>query len=457
MAEFTVDEVCIATHGKVCGLAYGEKFTGICTDTRKIKPGDLFIPLVGEKFDGHDFVEQAVENGAMGIIVSRSDVIAPANIMVIVVTDTLSALQDLARFHRQRFSIPIVAITGSNGKTTTKDMTAVILASRLNVLKTEANYNNEIGLSLTLLQLTAQHEVAVVEMGMRGKGQIRQLANIALPTVAVITNVGETHIELLGSIKEIAAAKAELLQLIPNNGLIILNADDHYVREMTKQVHSRLTWFGLEQGDKKADNIQTSPQGMHFTCYSDRESFSVYIPTVGKHNVYNALAAISVGLEVGLSFDDIRSGLSKFNASPMRLQIETMGDYIVINDAYNASPISMLAAIDTLVEVAKNRKVAVLGDMLELGHIKVEAHRQIGEKLAKCHVDIVVTVGELARHIAEAAHEHGIDNAIACDSHDAASETLKKIIKPGDTILIKGSRGMKMENMVKIFSENQTI
>lgn len=457
MADFTVNEVCLATNGKVCGSAYGGNFTGVCTDTRKAAPGDLFIPLVGEKFDGHDFIDQAVKNGAIGIIASRPDVIVPSNIIVILVADTLLALQDLARFHRQRFNIPIVAITGSNGKTTTKDMTAAMLASRFKVLKTEANYNNEIGLPLTLLQLTAQHEVAVVEMGMRGKGQIYQLANIALPTVAVITNVGETHIELLGSIKEIAAAKAELLQFISKNGLIILNADDHYVQEMAKQVKSRLTSFGLEQGDIRADNIQTSTLGMSFECHSVQGNFSVYIPTVGKHNVYNALAAITVGLEIGLNFEDICSGLRTFNASPMRLHIEEMGDYIVINDAYNASPMSMLAAIDTLVEVAKERKVAVLGDMLELGHIKVEAHRQIGEKLAQCHVDIVVTVGELASHIAEAASDHGIDMVVACDSHDQARETLKKILKPGDTILIKGSRGMKMENMVKMFLGNQKV
>jgi len=455
MAEFTVKEVCLATNGKLRGLSYGELFTEISTDTRLVKPGDLFIPLIGEKFDGHDFINQAINNGAIGIISSLPDIIVPANITVIVVADTLLALQDLARFHRKRFSIPIVAITGSNGKTTTKDMTAAILASRLIVLKTEANYNNEIGLPLTLLKLTAQHEVAVVEMGMRGKGQIRHLADIALPTVAVITNVGETHIELLGSIEEIAAAKAELIELIPRDGLIILNADDHYVRQMTKQVNSRLTLFGLEQGDIRADSIQISTQGIHFECHSAQGKFLVYVPTVGKHNVYNALAAICVGLELSLNFEDICSGLSKFNASPMRLHIEEMGDYIVINDAYNASPMSMLAAIDTLVDVAKNRKVAVLGDMLELGHIKVEAHRQIGEKLAHCHVDIVVTVGDLASHIAEAARDCGIDKAIACYNHEDASVTLKELIKPGDTILIKGSRGMKMENMVKMFLQNR--
>ncbi|MBC8016426.1 MAG: UDP-N-acetylmuramoyl-tripeptide--D-alanyl-D-alanine ligase [Sporomusaceae bacterium] len=450
MAEFTIDEVCLATKGKVCSEPCSEKFIGICTDTRKVKSGDLFIPLVGETFDGHDFIDQAVKNGAKGILSSRPDIVVPSNIILIMVDDTLMALQGLARFHRQRFTIPIIAITGSNGKTTTKDMTAAILSSQLNVLKTEANYNNEIGLPLTLLQLTEQHEVAVVEMGMRGAGQIRQLARIALPTIAIITNVGETHIELLGSIEAIAAAKAELLEVIPANGLTILNADDHYVREMAKQVRSRVTLFGLEQGNIKADQIQNNIQGMDFECHSAQGEFSIHVPTIGKHNIYNALAAIAAGLEVGLTAEDISCGLRTFNASPMRLHVEAMGDYIIINDAYNASPMSMTAAIDTLVEVAKGRKVVVLGDMLELGDIGAAAHRQIGEKLAQCRIDIVVTVGMLASYTAQAAIDGGIA-AVACYSHNEASEALKKLIKPSDTILIKGSRGMKMENMVKMF------
>lgn len=451
MVVFTVEEICLATGGSVYKLGSEDKFTGICTDTRKVDPHDLFISLVGEKFDGHDFIEQAMAKGASGIITSRLDIVIPPNMTVILVNDTLQALQKLAWFHRKRFNIPIVAITGSNGKTTTKDMVAAVLGSKLNVLKTAGNFNNEIGLPLTLLQLTADHEVAVVEMGMRGKGQIKELANIALPTIAVITNVSETHIELLGSIENIAAAKAELLEDIPERGLTILNADDQYVQAMAKQVASRVTLFGLEQGNLRAENIQTDVQGMNFQCCVNQERILLSIPTVGKHNVYNALAAIAVGLEMGLNFDEIRFGLSQFNASPMRLHIQQMGDYVVINDAYNASPMSMLAAIDTLVQVATKRRVVVLGDMLELGDIGVEAHRQIGEKLTKCNVEVVVTVGELARHIAKEASEGGIKQVISCTNHEEAEQALQDMLTPGDTILIKGSRGMKMENMVKMF------
>jgi UDP-N-acetylmuramoyl-tripeptide--D-alanyl-D-alanine ligase len=451
MAVFTVDEICLATDGSVYKLGSEEKFTGICTDTRKVDPHDLFISLVGEKFDGHDFIEQAMAKGASGIITSRLDIVIPPNITVILVPDTLQALQRLAWFHRKRFTIPIIGITGSNGKTTTKDMIAAVLSSKLNVLKTQGNFNNEIGLPLTLLQLTAQHEVAVVEMGMRGMGQIRELATIALPTVAVITNVGETHIELLGSVENIAAAKAELLEVIPESGLTILNGDDPYVRAMATQVESRVMLFGLEQGTLQAKNISPEEYGMSFTCHFGQEKTPVSIPTVGKHNVYNALAAIAVGLELGLTFPDICAGLMTFQASPMRLHIEKIGEYIVINDAYNASPMSMLAAIDTLGEVAIKRKIVVLGDMLELGDIAVEAHRQIGEKLAQCHIDMVVTVGELASHIATSAKEQGMDMVISCASHEEAEKALAHRILPGDTILIKGSRGMKMENIIKMF------
>lgn len=451
MAVFTIEELCIATKGIVFNEGNTGTFTGVCTDTRKVQPGDVFIALVGEKFDGHQFIAEAIERGAKAIIVSRPPAVAPMGITIITVLDTLKALQGVACFHRKRFQIPIIAITGSNGKTTTKDMVAAVLGSKFNVLKTEANFNNEIGLPLTLLQLTDRHEVAVVEMGMRGKGQIAELAAIAVPTVGVITNVGETHIELLGSIENIAAAKAELLAFIPQSGLSILNGDDHYVREMAKKSQSRVTLFGLEQGALQAKDIRTDVQGMKFACHIGQESFSVSIPTVGKHNVYNGLAAIAVALELKLTFAEICRGFYNFNPSPMRLHIETMGDYIVINDAYNASPMSMSAAIDTLVEVAPQRKVAVLGDMLELGPIAVVAHQQIGKKLAQCQIDLVVTVGELASFIANAASAAGIKAAIPCSNHEEAQANLKKLMQPGDTVLIKGSRGMKMENIINMF------
>ncbi len=453
MAEFTIAEICAATNGKTKNvLTEHRTFTGISTDTRSINPGNLFVALKGEQFDGHSFIRQAVNNGASGVLVSRADIDAPEGTAVIVVEDTLKGLQSLARFHRQRFNIPVVAITGSNGKTSTKDMTAAVLASRFNVLKTEANYNNEIGLPLTLLNLDTKHEVAVVEMGMRGMGEIRELAAIALPTIAIITNVGETHMELLGSIENIATAKGELVEAIPANGLVVLNADNIHVRNMREKAKSRVMFYGLEQSsDIMATNVLTEGQVTGFECHCSKGSFPVSLPTVGKHNVYNALGAIAVGLELGLNFDEIKAGIGLFAASGMRFYIEQRGSYVIINDAYNASPLSTSAAIDTLAEMAKGRTVAVLGDMLELGHIAVEAHRRIGRKLADRDVKMVVTVGELAGYIAETAREYGVPTVVSCNNHDQAKDILRKMIKPGDTILIKGSRGMKMEKIIEIF------
>jgi UDP-N-acetylmuramoyl-tripeptide--D-alanyl-D-alanine ligase len=452
MAEFTVHEVAEAL-GSCQIINQTERiFTGISTDTRKIQPGDLFVALKGERFDGHDYLPTALESGAAGIVVSRADIKAPLGVVVFIVSDTLQAFQLLARFHRRRFSIPLIAITGSNGKTSTKDMLASVLSAKYKVLKTEANFNNEIGLPLTLLNLNRQHQVAVVEMGMRGRGQIQALTQIALPNIGVITNVGETHIELLGSLENIASAKGELVEAIGKDGLVVLNGDDKHVKAMGGMAKAKIVEYGLRAGDIKADNIVLDNHGVTFECQSAEGSFSVFAPVVGKHNVYNALAAIAVALELGLTQDEIVAGFKNYKASGMRLSIETKGPYTVINDAYNASPLSMSAAIDTLVEVAPGRKVAVLGDMLELGGIAPEAHRRIGRKLAQQKIDAVVTVGVLAELIADSAREYGLRHVAACRTHDSAIENLQKMLQPGDTILVKGSRGMKMENIMEMFA-----
>lgn len=451
MAGFTCEEIILATQGCLLVKGLEKSFTGVSTDTRKIRPGELFIPLVGEKYDGHDFIEQAVKNGASGIVISRKDIKVREGVTIFSVKDTLKALQDLARFHRLRFSIPVIAITGSNGKTTTKDMTAAILASRFHVLKTQGNFNNEVGLPLTLLQLDDSHDAAVVEMGMRGLGQIKELADIAMPTIAVVTNVSETHIELLGTLENIATAKGELVEAISQDGVVILNADNSYVARMKDKAKGSVVLYGLHQGLVIAKDIHVNDAALDFTCTTPEWTFKVHIPTVGEHNVYNALAGICVGRALGVTPQEVNEGLASFNGGNMRLQVEKIGDYTVINDAYNASPASMIAAIDALVQVAKDRKIVVLGDMLELGHVALEAHRRVGQKVADSKVDILVTVGQLSAHIVEAAAESGMTSVFACKTHEEAQMTLKKLILPGDTLLIKGSRGMKMENMLNLF------
>jgi UDP-N-acetylmuramoyl-tripeptide--D-alanyl-D-alanine ligase len=452
MAEFTVAQALEATGGSLLGPARRPAFSGVSTDTRTIKRGNLFIALKGEKFDGHDFILRAVENGAAGVVVSSRDVYVPDKIAAILVADTLAALQDLARCHRRRFTLPVVGITGSNGKTTTKDMTAAVLSGRWRVLKTEANYNNDIGLPLTILGLTADHQAAVVEMGMRARGEIGRLAAIAAPTVAVVTNVGETHIEILGSLENIAAAKGELVEATPADGLVALNADIPLVKDMQAKTAARCVLYGLgPDAAVRAADILPGDRDTTFQCVWPGGRFPVTVPAVGRHNVYNALAALAVGLELGLGPDEVRAGIATFQTGAMRLAIETIGPYTVINDAYNASPLSMQAAIDTLAMVAVGRKVAVLGDMLELGEIAEAAHRRVGEQLADTGVQVVVTVGEAAAHIASAALDGGVRVAVACPGHDEASEALRKLLRPGDTVLVKGSRGMKMEKMLQVF------
>lgn len=451
MAEFSTSEVCSSTEGQIIKSDGNVLFSGICTDTRSVKAGDLFIALQGDQFDGHDFAAQALLNGAAGVVVQRSDLCGLGEGTVFLVKDTRKALQNLAAFHRRRFQLPVIAITGSNGKTTTKDLTASVLASRFHVLKTEGNFNNEIGLPLTLLNLTEDHDVAVVEMGMRGLGEIAELAQIGEPTAGIITNVGETHMELLGSLENIATAKSELVSAIPQSGFVLLNDDDPYVKDMKRKALCRVISYGMNPNCHiQASEITLTNHQTRFICRCFDQVFPVILPAVGKHNVYNALAAIGAGWEMGLKAEEITKGLLYFQASSMRQHIEQIREYTLINDAYNASPLSMASALDTLQQVAQGRTVAVLGDMLELGDVAVDAHRRIGRLAAERGIQVVVSVGRLARYISEAAKEAGVQQVIHCENHQQATDELNRILRPGDTVLIKGSRGMKMEQLVKM-------
>ncbi len=450
MAEFSIGEVCSATGGKIITSNDNLGFSGVCTDTRKIRPNNLFVALQGEQFDGHDFIDQALQKGATGVLVQRNDVCALGEGTFFLVKDTRQALQNLAVFHRRRFQLPVIAITGSNGKTTTKDLTAAVLTSRFHVLKTEGNYNNEIGLPLTLLNLTDRHEVAVVEMGMRGLGEIAELAQIGEPTAGIITNVGETHMELLGSLENISAAKSELVSAIPQSGFVLLNGDDPYVRGMKSKARCKVISYGLDSScNIQATEIALVNQHTSFVCRCFDQVFPVTLPAIGRHNVYNALAAIGAGWELGLTAEEIVRGLLNFQASSMRQHIQQINGYTLINDAYNASPLSMASALNTLQQVTQGRRVAVLGDMLELGDIAVEAHQRIGRLAAEQGVQVIISVGNLARHISDAAKTAGVPQVVHCENHQQAQEALNHILRPGDTVLLKGSRGMKMEQLVK--------
>ena len=438
-------------------------FSDIVTDTRKIAAGSLFVALQGERFDGADFAAQAVEKGAAGVLVAADTPEAklPKTGVVLKAKDTLLAYQQIAAAWRRKFSIPVVAITGSNGKTTTKDLTAAVLGARLLVQKTAANYNNEIGLPLTLLGLRAAHEAAVVEIGMRGLGQIAALAPLAAPTVAIVTNVGEVHMELLGSIENIAKAKAELVEAVESGGTVILNADDARVLAMREKAKAgvRVVTFGLSRdADVRAVAVGKAEGGMRFMLEwkNERgrlERHELFLPMPGRHNVSNALAAITAARVLGLSLVDVRRGLAVPPAQKMRFAVEKCGAYTFVNDAYNASPTSTRASLKTLAEMFAGRKIAVLGDMLELGSASKSGHASVGEEAAHLGFAAVLSRGEESRFIAEAAKAGGVPLVERMTSHEEAAARLKEILQPGDAVLFKGSRGMKMDEIIPLLKK----
>ena len=455
MPAFELAELLQATGAELRGERT-EHFADIVTDTRKITEGALFVALSGERFNGEDFAKDAVEKGAAGVIVSKNcpgDKL-PSKGTVLVVEDTLKAYQQIAHAWRKKFDIPVIAVTGSNGKTTTKDFVAAVLSSRGPVCKTQGNFNNEVGLPLTLLSIREEHVAAVVEIGMRGMHQIETLAPVAEPSIGIVTNVGETHIELLGSIENIAKAKSELVEAIPENGAVILNQDDPRVAAMREKAKPgvKVLTFGIqEDSDIHGESIHTDEHMTRFTvCY--REKYHDYvIPALGLHNVYNALAAVAVGFQMGLSAMEIHTGFQMLEATKMRFECTEKDGYRIINDAYNASPMSMKASLETTAKLSReSRRIAVLGDMLELGDVSETAHREVGHEVGENGFSILITYGEMSRWIDEGAAGKGVKEIYHAASHEEAAKILKPLLKRGDTILFKGSRGMQMEKILEL-------
>ena len=424
----------------------------VTTDSRKISGGSLFVALKGEKFNGEDFVEESLRKGATAALVGKN-FNREVEGVVIKVDDTLAAYQKIAANYRDKFNIPIVAITGSTGKTTTKDLTAAVLSGLGKVLKTSANFNNEIGVPMTLLELNETHKAAVVEIGMRGLGQIESLAKIVKPDIAIVTNVNETHIELLGSMENIAKAKGELVESIQAGGTVILNADNAYTETLKKLAKSgvKIITHGIENGaDLKAENVFISNAVTDFDVNYNGQIYHFDLPIIGRHNVSNSLAATAAGLSVGLDFDKIRYGLSTLVTTKMRFEVIHRDGITIVNDAYNASPASMRASIKTAAEVYDARKIAVLGGMFELGAISEKVHREVGAYLAENKFDILITVGKLGRFIAEGAKSAGMEKIFVTDTHEDAAKTLRGILKRDDVILFKASHGMHLEKVIEL-------
>ena len=451
MAMFTDAEVVLATGARI--LQQGRRdmlYRNVTTDTRTVGEDDLFAALKGEKFDGHDFIEQAVSDGAAGVIVEDAARLYPdGDYTIFVVKNTRKAYQDLALFHRRRFSIPVVAVTGSAGKTSTRALIATVLEQKYNVLQTEKNFNNEIGLPRTLLQLTKENGACVVELGMRGLGQIKELADIAEPTVGVVTNVGKSHIELLGSQAQIARAKGELVEALGSDGTAVLNQDDKRVAAMAGKCKGKVVGFGIiNDAPVMAGTIKNSEKGLSFTCRCFDQVIDVHMAVIGTHNVYNALAAVAVGRLLGLSEHQMQKGLAEYKGVPMRQELVNIDNVVFVNDAYNANPASMKEAVDTLVTLTGGRKIAVLGGMLELGDWAEKEHEKIGTYLADKKVDVLIALGDEARFMAKAAKAAGMNEVYTVTTHAEAAAVLRRIMRQGDTVLLKGSRGFAMEKIL---------
>lgn len=460
MALFTIEEVLEITSARPLATVDARHARAglerISTDSREVQDGDLFIALHGERYDGHLFVEEALRKGAIGAIVQRSWSPTQENSLLLGVDDTLLAYQRLAAHHRSRFEIPVVAVTGSNGKTTTKEMVAAVLAERGRVLKTQGNLNNRIGVPRTLLRLTEQDQAAVIEMGVDQVGQTARLCEIVRPTIGIITNIGPDHLELFGSLEASAQAKAELLDHLLPEDAVVLNADDVYFDYLASRARCRVVSFGLaETAQIRATDVETDPEsGTTFRLQMPGRArhTTINLTAHGTHNVSNALAAAAVGHLLGMNGTAIGRGLAQFRPAAMRSEVMTAGNVTIINDCYNANPASMQAAIDLLGTLAHGRRtVAVLGDMLELGSTSPKLHRDVGEYLGRKGVARLIAVGELGRELAAGAKHAGLpeDRIDEVTDAAAAARAMKTVIQAGDVVLIKASRRLRLEQVVE--------
>ena len=460
MIRQSIKDILAACYGSIIQEGSIEFIEGVSTDSRTTKKQNLFIPLVGENFDGHKFISTAKDKGATATLCEKGksiDLKDLKDIYIIEVDDTLKALQNISKYYKDLFDIPFIAITGSTGKTSTKDMISSILSQKYNVLRNEGNLNNHIGLPLTIFNLDNDHEIAALEMGMSDLGEILNLTEIVKPHIAVITNIGLSHIEHLGSRENIMKAKMEVTTYLNEKDYLLINGDDDLLMELrnTESTYKKV-FFGLsKKNDIYPKNLANrGEKGFVFDVEVDGEDHSFTIHQPGIHNVYNALVGIWIGIYNKLTIKEIKDGLEFYTPSKMRMEILVAKDIKVINDAYNASPDSMKAALSVLERMNGNKKIAVLGNMLELGDFSEEGHRIVG-KYSIDKVDILITIGDEAKEIAIGAKmdKGSVKEIYTVSSNREAYNILDKVLEKDDIVLVKGSRGMTMEEIVMHLQE----
>lgn len=425
--------------------------TTICTDSRTMKAGDLFLALRGETFDGHTFVEEAAARGALGAVVEHPVDNLPRDFCVLRVQNTLYGLQRIAGEYRKSLSLQVVCITGSNGKTSTKDLISAVLRERFQITRTEGNFNNHIGLPLTMLKLRAGDQIGVFEIGMNHPGEIAPLAALARPDVSVVTNIGIAHIEHMGSRAAIAVEKGALVEALPPSGTVVLNADDEYSQSIAAKTKADTIFCGLaDNANIRASDLSQDFSGMKFRVHAFGKSVNAQLSVPGVHMVRNALLAIGVGHAFGMSLEEAAAGLTNLQLTKGRLEQKVVRGIQVLDDSYNANPDSMKAALLTLSQMSTNgRRIAVLGRMGELGEESERGHRSVGQAASDLGLDCVVTVGEEAALIADEAWRGGVAKVVKAKDQEEAVKTLREFVRAGDLVLVKGSRSSRMERIVE--------
>ena len=447
----------VAIKGDIKNCDGDELIHSVSTDTRTITDGAVFVALKGERFDGHRFVAAAVESGAVCCIVNR-DAGDFGSFPVIEVEDTGQALMDLAACYRSKFDIPVIGVTGSVGKTSTKEMIASVLSQSYKTHMTKGNFNNMIGLPLTVFDLMREDDIMVLEMGMSAFGEISRLTAVAKPDTAVITNIGLSHIEHLGSREGIRKAKFEILEGLQPEGTVILNGDDDMLWNYRGNINYETLYYGIrnKNSDLTAYNIRSYSDGSEFSCKIDGEEHRFVLSVPGEHHIYNALAAILVGLKYNVETDDIKEGIRSFAPSGLRQTVIELPNYTIIRDCYNASPTSMKSGLEVLALTGeKGSRVACLADMLELGEISEEAHKTVGRLVNEYETDKLITIGKEAHNIARGAEEAGMNpaNIFEFENNEEAKKKLSVLLSKGDVILVKGSRGMRLEEIADAIAE----